>query len=290
MQLPRCLSALAAWLVVVPAALAGGGRTAPGRGEAQRLVEALGGEDAVARYLAEEQLAQMRDRALPALEPLVVSSGFPPARRYAIHIVGRMGSPKAVALLLRVLRTERDVRARGLVCLHVGRLGVKEAVPILGEWLFTIRGKAFPRLHHPVVLKPAADWMRHAEALREIGSEKGIPILEEMLKAGHGGPGGKPLLRAYQDCLRELQDEAAFWKAVRGVPGLEHYARSLFDFFRRDTLAVMRLYRMKVIALGREGRWVLEGMRKHHRRELSAAAAAVLGQYDRLRQRKERVR
>lgn len=107
-----------------------------------RLVNALAGEDAVARFMAEERLVQMGDDAIPALEPLAASSGSAPARQYVINCLAQIGSEQAVHLLPRFLE-EPDVMVRALICRHLGRLGVEEAVPIIGKWLLTIRGKAF---------------------------------------------------------------------------------------------------------------------------------------------------
>jgi hypothetical protein len=129
--------------------------------------------------------------------------------------------------------------------------------------------------------------MRHAHALREIGSEKGIPILEDMIQAGHGGPGAKPLLKDYADCLRELKKEAAFRAAVRALPGLEDHMKVFFDFCRRSDLARMRLYRMKVIDGGRQGRWVLEDLSKHRDAKLRDAAGALLKSWDVLEKARE---
>jgi HEAT repeat protein len=255
--------------------------------EADKLVKALGGEDAVARLLAEERLVAMGDEAVPALEAVAVAPGETPMRRYALNALGQIASGKAVAVLLQVLDKEEDVILRGLVCEHVGRLGVEEAVPIIGRWLATIRGKPLPRATHPVVLKPLYAWMRHAHALREIGSEKGIPILEDMSRAGHRGPGGKPLMKDYNDCLRELKKEAAFRAAVRELPGLEDHLKVLVKFCRRSDLARMRLYRMKVIDGGRQGRWVLEDLTKHPDAKLRDAASALLQSWGALHQARE---
>ena len=82
--------------------------------------------------------------------------------------------------------------------------------------------------------------------------------------------------------LSELQREAAFWSEVREVRGLEKHVRLLFQFCRRDTLARMRLYRDKLVGLGREGRWVLEDMKHHPEEQLRQAAIALLRVYDKL--------
>jgi hypothetical protein len=255
------------------------------------LVSALVGEDAVARFMAEEQLVEMGDTAVPVLKPLATSPGFTPARQYAINILARIESQKAIELLLRVLEQEQDVKVRALICRHLGRLGVEEAVPIIGKWLFTIQGKSLDFLNgrEPQGTQPwyawIVDWYAwivHVQALREIGSEEGIPILEELLKTGHGGRAGHDFMMAYEDNLRELRKEAAFWNAVRRTPGLEEEVRLLFRFFRRDSLAAIRLYRDKVIHLGLEGRWVLEDMRNHPDKKLQQAAAALLKAYDNL--------
>jgi len=256
--------------------------------ESAELVSALAGEDAVARFLAEEQLVKMGDAAVPALEPLATSSGFTLARQYAINILVRIGSKKAIRLLLRILEQEPEVKVRGLICRHLGRLGVEEAVPIIGKWLFTIQGKSFndwngPKGGHPQVLTPVYAWIVHVHALREIGSEKGIPILEKMLTKKHGGKAGRALRLAYRQNLNELRREAAFWNAVRQVPGLEKDVKLLFQFFRRNTLSLIRLYRDKVVHLGLEGRWVLEDMKNHPDEKLRQATTALLEEYDNLK-------
>ena len=161
--------------------------------EAEKLVRALSGEDAVARFQAEQQLLGMADEAFPALERVARTPGFAPSRRHAINILARIASRKSIDVLLRMLEADRDVRVRGLICHHVGRLGVEEAVPIIGKWLLSNRGKPVSRMRHPVVLTEGYEWMRHAHALREIGSERGIPILERMLEVKHGGPSGRDL-------------------------------------------------------------------------------------------------
>jgi hypothetical protein len=248
----------------------------------RKLVAALSSDDAVARFAAEEQLIAAGDVALDALERPATSRGSDPTRVRAIHIVAQIGTPRAQALLLRILEREPDVQVRGLVCRHLGRLGVEDAVPVIARWLRTIRGRPIPRVQHPVVLTDNYGWMCHADALREIGSETGIPVLEEMIRAGHGGAGAQMLMRTYREALFELQREQTFRRAARGVPGVEAAADVLFDFFRRDTLACIRLYRMKLVALGTEGRWVLEDLRRHPDAKVRDAAKTLLAAWPRL--------
>ena len=262
-------------------------KTAP-ISEPSMLVSTLSREDAVARFIAEEQLVRMGAAAVPALEPLATSSGFSLARQYAINVLARIESEKAIRLLLRILEQEPEVKLRALLCQHLGRLGVEEAVPIIGKWLFTIRGKSFndwdgSQGGDPQVLTSSYAWMVHVYALREIGSEKGIAILENMLTTKHGGVAGRALRHVYRQNLSTLKREAVFWNAVRQVPGLEKHVKLLFQFFRRDTLALIRLYRDKVVRLGLEGRWVLEGMKNHPEEKLRQAAAALLKEYDKLK-------
>ena len=252
------------------------------------LVSALAGEDAVARFIAEEQLVEMGDTAVPALETLATSSGFTLPRQYAINVLARIDSEKSIHLLLHILEQEPEVKVRALICRHLGRLGVEEAVPIIGKWLFSIRGKSFndwdgPKGGDPQVLTPAYAWIVHVHALREIGSEKGIPILEKMLAMKHGGRIGRALMTVYQENLEELKREADFWNAVRQVSGLERNVNLLFYFFHRDTLALIRLYCDKVIHLGIEGRWVLADMKNHPDGKLRQAATALLKEYDKLK-------
>jgi len=283
MRLGRCLSILIVSALPSGPAFSAANPPPAARPDAGRLVRALSGDDAVARFLAEEQLIRMGDRALPALGPLATAQGFTPARQYAIHLLGRIRSQRAARLLVRILDEDRDVRVRGLVCQHVGRLGVKAARPIIERWLLTIRGKAFGGWRGQASGTPLYGWVRHVHALRQIGSERSVPVLERMLERKHGGPGGGMLMRAYRENLAELRREAAFWKAVRRVRGLERHVNALFGFFRTDDLARIRLYRNKVVRLEVEGRWVLEGMRRHPDATLRAAAAALLGNYEGLR-------
>jgi len=247
-----------------------------------RLVGDLSGKDAVARFTAEEQLVKMGDKAVAALKPLATSPGFTPARQYAIIVVARIGNEKAVRLLLDILEKEQDVKVRALACKHLGRLGVEEAVPLVGKWLFGIKGKNFKGAYPGYPASPTLAWLEHVYALREIGSEKGIPILEKMAAARHGGPGGRQLMKAYRNNLNELKKEARFWKAVRRTRGLEKHVKLLFAFFRKDTLALIRLHRVKVVSGGREGRWVLEDMKTHSDANLRKAAAALLENYGKL--------
>jgi hypothetical protein len=161
-------------------------------------------------------------------------------------------------------------------------MGVEEAVPVIGKWLLTIRGKTLDSWDKPVVTTPTYQWIRHVYALEEIGSEKGIPILEEMLRAPNPGRGGKEFVRACQDSLQELRREAAFWKTVRGVPGLEEDAKKVFALCRKDTLAGIRLYRVNIMALGLEGRWALEDLPKVKEEDVRRAAETLLKDYDAL--------
>jgi HEAT repeat protein len=247
------------------------------------MVKALGGGDAMSRFLAGEGLIEMGDGALAALEPLAKSPGYTPERQRAIHIIGRIGSPRAGSLLVAILEHEEDVRIRGLLCMHLGRMGTEEAVPVIGRWLLTIRGKVMDSWDKPEVLTPTYEWMRHVYALEEIGSEKGIPVLEEMVMVPNPGRGGKEFTRACQESLGELRREAAFWKAVREVAGLEREAKVLFEFCRKDTLAVMRMYRTRIVGLGTEGRWALQDLAKVDNAEVQRAAGAMLAHYDGVR-------
>lgn len=252
-----------------------------------KLVDALSGEDAAARFMAEERLVEIGDASIPFLEPLAKSSGFSPTRQYAIIVLARIGSEESIRLLLEILEDEPDVKLRALVCRHLGRLGVEEAVPIIGKWLFSIQGKSFEGWY-PGVSKPTLFWLEHVYALREIGSEKGLPILERMQETKHGGDGGRALRQAYHVSLVELKYQMEFWKLVRRVPDLEPHMRVLFDFFRKDMLASIRLYRDKIVSGGLEGQWVLEDMKNHPDKKLREAAAAILQNYGKLQvQRQE---
>ena len=256
--------------------------------DASELVDALQGEDAVARFLAEEQLVEMGDAAIPALEPLAAAPGISAAREYAINILGEIGTKKAIEVLLAILDREQEPLVRAVVCRHMGRLGVEEAVPVIGRWLYTVQGKSFAWTHYKDnrklmgsrrPLSPAFAWMEHVYALRGIGGESGIPILETMVKTRHGGEAGKQLMKTYREHLAELNRESEFLTGVRRIPGMESQVKRLFDFFRRDDLAIIRAYRAKVIRGGTEGRWVLEDVQKHPDARLSRAAASLLSSY-----------
>ncbi len=253
-----------------------------------RLINALAGEDAVARFVAEEKLVAMGDAAVPALERAAATPGFAPVRQYAINALARGASPKAVAALLGILKREEDVKARGLICRHLGRLGVEEAVEVIGGWLLTIQGKPLTDWDgrqggDPQILTSAYAWIVHVEALREIGSPEAVPLLEQMLEKRHDGRAGRAFTKACQVNLEELKKQAAFWDAVGRIPRLGEDVKLLFRFFRRDDLALMRLYREKVLRLGVEGRWVLEDMQTHPDARLRQAAAGLLKDYARLR-------
>lgn len=252
-----------------------------------KLIDALGGQDAVARFMAEEKLVDMGDAAVICLEPLATSTDSSPARQYAINILARIGTGKATKLLLRILEQEPDVHIRALICRHLGKAGVKEAVPIIGKWLYTIQGKSFDYGREPQATNIWYSWIIHVHALGEVGSEDGIPILEKMLATEHGGRAGKEFAKAYQEALDELKQEAAFWNAIRDVPELEDYVRLLFQFFRKDTLALIRLHRYRVIRLELEGRWVLENMRNHPDEKLRQATALMLKDYEKLKSDKD---
>jgi hypothetical protein len=256
-----------------------------------QLVMALSGEDAVARFMAVEELTKMGDTAIPSLEPLATSSGITLERKYAISILGSVGTEKAVEILLRILEKEQDVHIRGMVCHHLGWLGVEEAVPIIGRWLYTIQGKSFdwldPRDGKKIygsarILCPVSAWMEHVYALWRIGGKEAITILETMVKTKHGSDAGKELMFTYKQHLAELKKEEAFLDEVRRVPGLESHVKRLFSFFRSDKLAIIRLYHDKIIRGGLEGRWVLEGLKNHPDPELRQAAATLLKHYEKI--------
>ncbi len=253
----------------------------PGRARAQArvLVRALDGEDALARFRAEEELVKMGAASVGALRSLALSRRFTPARQRAFNVLARIDTGNARALLIDALKRERGAAARGALCLHLGRMGAKEAVPIIGRWLRTIEGKSFPGASEPWVKEPFYHWVRHVHALRDIGSEDGIVILERLSGKRHAGEGGRILTRAVRQNLAELGREVAFRKAVRQVAGLEIHLDRLVAFFRRDDLARIRCYRDKVIAGGREGNRVLIGMRRHSDVDLRAAAGALLEHY-----------
>ncbi len=252
-----------------------------GEPRVSKLAESLAGDDAVARYLAEEQLVEMGDAALPALKPLVLSEGLTPARRDAFGILARIRTPQSIRCLLDVLEGEKDLQVRGVVCGHLGRLGVEEAVPVIGKWLMTVRGQTFRRKEW-WESGPWTDWILHVHALREIGSEAGVPLLGALLQAKNPGEGGAQLMRSYREDLEDLRQEKHFWAAVRGVEGLEPRVKRLFASFRTDTLAGIRLYRTGVVRLGIQGRWALEGMTHHPDAQLREDAAVFLKHYDRL--------
>jgi len=253
------------------------------------LVRALGGEDAVARLDAEEKLVAMGDAALPALDSLATSPGYTVERQYAFNILAAIRSKKSIAVLLRILEQEQDVMPRGAVCQHLGRLGVEEAVPLIGKWLLTVQGQPIDigggdQYGNPMVVTRSYAWVRHVHALRNIGGEQAIPILEKMLAKPTTGKGGERINRACRTDLAELKREAAFWQAVRRVPGLEADAKRLFAFLRTDTLALIRLYRDKIIERGTEGRWVLESLERHPDAAVAQAAKTILAHYSRLKE------
>ena len=64
------------------------------------------------------------------------------------------------------------------------------------------------------------------------------------------------------------------------MPGLELDVKRLFEFFRKDTLASVRLYRDKIVRGGLEGQWVLEDMKSHTDEQLRKAAEALLTHYE----------
>jgi hypothetical protein len=122
--------------------------------------------------------------------------------------------------------------------------------------------------------------MEHVYALWRIGGEEAIAILEKMVKTRHGGDAGQALMITYRQHLTELKTEATFLHAVRRVPGLESHVKRLFNFFRNDNLAIIRLYRDKVVRGGLEGRWVLEDMQNRSDPELRQAAITLLKHYE----------
>ncbi|MBM4039627.1 MAG: hypothetical protein FJ290_14055 [Planctomycetes bacterium] len=253
------------------------------------LIRALGGEDAVARLEAEETLVAMGDAAIPGLERLATSPGYTVERQYAFNILAAIRTQKAIAVLLHVLEQEQDVMPRGALCQHLGRLGVEEAVPIIGKWLLTIQGQPVDigggdRYGNPMVVTRSYAWVRHVHALRNIGGEQATPILEKMLAKPNTGKGGERINRACRTDLAELKREAGFWQAVRRVPGLEAEAKRLFAFFRTDTLALIRLYHDKLIERGTEGRWVLESLERHPDGAVARAAKAMLAHYGKLKE------
>lgn len=141
--------------------------------DASQLVDALRGEDAVARFLAEEQLVDMGDAAIPALEPLSTAPGISAAREYAINILGEIGTNKAVEVLLGILDREQEPLVRAVVCRERRELAVRQT-----------RRRSSIRFFAPSAIETRLEHVANRLLRRECGDPDPVRVAE--------GAGGVP--------------------------------------------------------------------------------------------------
>lgn len=252
-----------------------------------RLAAQLGGADALAEIQATQRLVQLGDGAVAALAHKAASAEPHPGRLIAVEALGRLGTPAARAALLQQLQDEKHLAVRGQICMQLGYLREKRAIPLIAQWLQTIGPRALDDVPGPKEVLPSTCYSRHIEALGMIGDESAIPILEDFAKKipkgiGFGGFISTFVAGAVREAIEDIQDQSAFWKAVRKHPALEEKLAALFAHLRTDNLARLRLHEDPIIRHTPQGKLILQRLATHADPALAASAKALLEQWDSL--------
>jgi len=247
---------------------------------------ALRGPDALAEWKARHALAALGDAAVPALKSLAADPGPLPPRWLAIELLGQIATPAARDALVGLLAAEKkDLAVRNQLCIVLGVLRERKAVPALSEWLARLGPGALNDVHGPKELQPSTVFVRHLEALEQIGDPSAISAVEKFLdgvKKG-AGPGGfitNFVLNAAETALASLKEREAFWAAIRKHPGLEARLAPLFDHLSVDPVARFRFHESDVLRRGEQGRALLRRLGSCDKPAIAAAAKALLEKYD----------
>ncbi|MBM4041385.1 MAG: HEAT repeat domain-containing protein [Planctomycetes bacterium] len=251
-------------------------------------VAALRGPDALAEWKARRALAAAGDAAVPELKRLAADPGPLPPRWLAIELLGEIATPAARDALVELLAAEKkDLAVRNQLCIVLGALRERKAVPALTEWLGRIGPGALNDVHGPKEFQPSTVFARHLEALEQIGDPSALPAIEKFLRdvpkgVGYGGFISNFVLNAAEHAAKSLREREAFWAAVRKQPGLDAKLAPLFAHLGADPVARFRLHEDEVIRRNEQGRAVLRRLASHERPAVAAAAKALLERYNAL--------
>lgn len=252
-------------------------------GEIAGLVQNLSGPNALAEFQASRALVAKGDEAVPALARLAGSPGRLAPRLVAVELIGEIGTDAAREALLGLLTTERkNLAVRGQVCVQLGYLRERKAVPLIAEWLRGIGPRSLHDVRGPKEVQPSTCYIRHIEALAMIGDEAGLAILEEFKQKIPQNVGWHGFLTnfvtgAVTSSLEDLKDKAEFWKAVREHPGLEQKIAPLFDYLHANRVAKFRLHESEIVRGTEQGQTILRELAKHSDPRVAAAAKAAMG-------------
>lgn len=248
------------------------------------LIRDLSGADALAEFRASERLAGLGNAAVPALGELAANGKNYAPRMLAVEVLGNIGTPEALGVLIVQLKAEKHLAVRGQICIQLGFARDRRAVPVLCEWLNTIGPAALNDFQGPKEVQPSTCYLRHVEALGMIGDESAIPAIEEFLNklpkgAGYGGFLTNFVTGGARDAIEQIRETAGFREAVRRVPGLDARLAPLFDHLRREPLARLRLHADEIVRRTSTGRTVLQSLSRHPDPKISAAARDLLAAF-----------
>ncbi len=269
-------------MAILAAALADGVRAA----DVQDHIAALRGPDAFKEFTARRALAAMGDPSVPALKRLAAEPGPLPPRWLAIELLGDIATPAARDALVGLLVSEKkDLAIRNQLCIALGSLRERKAVPALIEWLGRVGPGALNEVAGPKEFQPSTVFARHLEALEQIGDPSAIPAVEKFLReipkgVGFGGFISGFVLNAAETALAGLREREAFWAAVRKHPGLEAKVAPLFEHLAADPVARFRFHEDDVMRGGEQGRAVLRRLASSGKPAVAAGAKALLETYD----------
>jgi hypothetical protein len=242
-------------------------------------IAALSGPNALAEWKAFLALKEAGDAAVPALKELAIAEGPLQPRLMAIDLLAEVGTEPARQALLSLLRTERkNLAVRGQLCIHLGHLRERRAVPVLAAWLDAIGARSLHDAPGPKEAQPSTCYLRHVEALWMMGDERGIAVLERFEKklprgVGYGGFLSNFVLGGVKHALAELRASADFW---RGAAGLVAALAPLFTWLRTDPVAVFRHHESLVIHGGPPAQRLLHALSRHKDPAIAAGAQALL--------------
>jgi hypothetical protein len=252
------------------------------------LAHDLAGPDALAEFRASRRLVEIGGPAVADLARLAGDAGASlPARLIAVELLGRIATPAARDGLLERLKVEKNLALRGQLCMQLGPLREARAIPVIERWLDAIGPNSLNDIGgQPKESQPGTCYIRHIEALGQIGDERAIPILDAFRKKipqgiGYGGFLTHFVTGAVDETVADLKVEAAFRARVRQTPGLEAQTDLLFAHFRADPLARFRLYEDEIIRGTDSGRAILARLAGGDDARLAAAAKALLAHYSR---------
>jgi HEAT repeat protein len=274
-------------LVASPSRAAPAARGDSPEAQLSQWVNDLAGPDAVADARAAQNILKVGDPAVAPLAQLAANGQSLAPRLIAIELLGQIATPRAIDVLLQLLAQEKNLAVRGQVCIQLGYARERRALPIITQWLQTIGPKALDDVPGPKEAQPSTCYIRHIEALGMIGDERAVPILQQFIAKippgiGYGGFVSNFVKQAAQEAIEEIREQAVFWAAVRGQPGLEQKIAPLFAHIRRDRLARFRLHEDQIIRRTEQAKSILQLLSSHPDPAVSSAAKNLLAQWQTL--------